>query len=96
LRIAYQALLDTLADQGKSIDDKIDGFTDAQRFFLGFAQVWCTNATEQFARQLAISDTHSADHWRVDGTVQNFDQFAKAFGCKKGQPMYPAKSCRVW
>jgi len=28
--------------------------------------------------------------------VQNFDEFGKAFGCKKGQPMYPEKSCRVW
>jgi len=96
LRIAYQALLDTLADQGKSVGDKIDGITEAQRYFLGFAQVWCTNQTEEFARVLALSDTHSADRWRVNGTVQNFDEFAKAFGCKKGQPMYPAKSCRVW
>jgi putative endopeptidase len=96
LRIAYQALLDTLAAQGKSVDDKIDGYAEAQRYFLGFAQVWCTNQTEELARQLALVDTHSADGWRVNGSVQNFDEFAKAFGCKKGQPMYPAKSCRVW
>jgi putative endopeptidase len=96
LRIAYQALLDTLAAQSKSIDDKIDGYTEAQRYFLGFAQVWCTNQTEQLAREMALVDEHSADRWRVNGSVQNFDEFAKAFGCKKGQPMYPAKSCRVW
>ncbi len=96
LRIAYQALLNTLAAQGKSVDDKIDGYTEAQRYFLGFAQVWCTNQTEEVARQLALVDSHSADNWRVNGSVQNFDEFAKAFGCKKGQPMYPAKSCRVW
>jgi len=28
--------------------------------------------------------------------VQNFEEFGKAFGCKKGQPMYPEHSCRVW
>jgi len=28
--------------------------------------------------------------------VQNFDEFGKTFGCKKGQPMYPENSCRVW
>jgi predicted metalloendopeptidase len=28
--------------------------------------------------------------------VQNFDEFGKAFACTKGQPMYPASSCRVW
>jgi len=96
LRIAYMALLDTLAGQGKSIDDKIDSYTGAQRFFIGFAQVWCTNETEEMARQWALSDPHSYDRWRVDGTVQNFEAFGKAFGCKKGQPMYPVKSCRVW
>ena len=53
LRIAYMALLDVLAKEGKTIDDKIDGYTEAQRYFLGFAQVWCQNETEQAARQSA-------------------------------------------
>jgi putative endopeptidase len=96
LRIAYMALLDTLASEGKTIDQKIDGFTEAQRYFLGFAQVWCQNQTEQSARQLALTDPHSPGKWRVNGTVQNFDEFGKAFSCTKGQPMYPVKSCRVW
>jgi putative endopeptidase len=96
LRIAYMALLDVLAAQGKSIDDKVDGYTEAQRYFLGFAQVWCQNQTEQAARQAALVDPHSPGRWRVNGSVQNFDMFGKAFGCKVGQPMMPAKSCRVW
>jgi putative endopeptidase len=96
LRIAYLALLDTLAEEGKSIDEKIDGFTEAQRYFIGFAQVWCQNQTDQAARQAALVDPHSPGKWRVNGSVQNFDAFGKAFGCKKGQPMYPVNSCRVW
>ncbi|MGA2649830.1 MAG: M13 family metallopeptidase [Terracidiphilus sp.] len=96
LRIAYLALLDTLAAEGKSISDKIDGYTEAQRYFLGFAQVWCQNQTEKSARQSALTDPHSPGKWRVNGTVQNFDEFGKAFGCTKGQPMYPTNSCRVW
>jgi len=32
------ALLDTLATQGKTINDKIDGYTEEQRYFLGFAR----------------------------------------------------------
>jgi putative endopeptidase len=96
LRIAYLALLDTLAAEGKSITDKIDDYTEAQRYFLGFAQVWCQNQTEQSARQSALVDPHSPGRWRVNGTVQNFDEFGKAFGCTKGQPMYPVNSCRVW
>jgi putative endopeptidase len=96
LRIAWMALLDTLASEGKSINDKIDGYTEAQRYFLGFAQVWCQNQTEPSARQSALTDPHSPGRWRVNGTVQNFDEFGKAFACSKGQPMYPANSCRVW
>jgi putative endopeptidase len=96
LRIAYAALLDTLAQEGKSIDDKIDGFTEAQRYFIGFAQVWCQNVQDAAARRYAIVDPHSPGRWRVNGTVQNFDEFGKAFGCQKGQPMYPVNSCRVW
>ncbi|HEV2487861.1 MAG TPA: M13 family metallopeptidase [Terracidiphilus sp.] len=96
LRIAYMALLDTLAAQHKTIGDKIDGYTEAQRYFLGFAQIWCQNQTDQASRQAALVDPHSPGKWRVNGSVQNFDEFGKAFGCTKGQPMYPVNSCRVW
>jgi putative endopeptidase len=96
LRIAYMALLDTLAAQGKTISEKIDGYTEAQRYFLGFAQVWCQNQTDQSSRQRVLVDPHSPGKWRVNGSVQNFDEFGKAFGCTKGQPMYPVNSCRVW
>jgi putative endopeptidase len=96
LRIAYAALLDTLAGEGKSIDEKIDGYTEAQRFFLSFGQIWCQNQTEPSARQSALTDPHSPGRWRTNGSVQNFDEFGKAFGCTKGQPMYPVNSCRVW
>jgi len=96
LRIAYMALLDTLAKDGKTIDNKIDDYTEAQRYFIGFAQVWCSEQTEQVSRQLALVDPHSPGKWRVNGSVQNFDEFGKAFNCKKGQPMYPEHSCRVW
>jgi putative endopeptidase len=95
LRIAYLALRDTLAAQGKSVDDKIDGYTEKQRFFLGFAQVWCENEDKQ-PRKKPLIDPHLAGPWRVNGTVQNFEEFGKAFGCTKGQPMYPANACRVW
>ena len=96
LRIAYMALLDTLAEEGKSINEKIDGYTESQRYFIGFAQVWCQNQTDQSARQSALVDPHSPGKWRVNGSAQNFDEFGKAFGCRKGQPMYPVNSCRVW
>ena len=102
LRIAYQALMDVLAKDGAAaepgyIDGKRDGYTPAQRFFITFGQVWCQNQTEQSARVSAKTDPHSPGEWRTNGSVQNFDEFGKAFGCKVGQPMMPASGgCRTW
>ena len=102
IRIAYQALMETLAQPSAAseplyADGKRDGYTPSQRFFIAFGQIWCQNATEQSARVLARTDPHSSGEWRVKGTVQNFDEFGKAFGCKAGQPMMPASGgCRVW
>lgn len=96
IRIAYQALQETMAKQGSSPTLQKDGYTPSQRFFISFAQVWCGNLTEQSTRIQAKTNPHSTGEWRVKGTVQNFDEFGKAFGCKVGQPMMPEKSCRVW
>jgi putative endopeptidase len=96
LRIAYMALLDALKDEGKSINDKIDGYTEAQRYFISFAQIWCQNSRDAYSRQAALNDPHSPGKWRINGSVQNFDEFGKAFNCKPGQPMVPVGACRVW
>ncbi len=97
IRIAYQALLNTLQAQNASTATETDGYTPAQRFFIAFGQVWCQNATPQSAITLAKTDPHSSGEWRVKGTVQNFEEFGKAFGCHAGQPMMPAGGgCRVW
>jgi putative endopeptidase len=102
LRIAYQALMDTLAKEGAAAEPgyengKRDGYTPAQRFFISFGQVWCQNETEQAASVGAKTDPHSTGEWRTNGSVQNFDEFGKAFGCKVGQPMMPASGgCRTW
>jgi putative endopeptidase len=97
IRIAYLALMNTLAAQGTGTKaPELDGYTLQQQFFIAFGQVWCSNSTDESARLLARTDPHSPGKWRVNGTVQNFEEFGKAFNCKKGQPMYPENSCRVW
>jgi endothelin-converting enzyme/putative endopeptidase len=70
--------------------------TTEQQFFLGYAQNWCSNERPEFIRMLAQVDPHSPDALRVKGVLVNTPEFAKAFGCKAGQPMAPVKSCRVW
>lgn len=92
VRIALIALHSAMQQGGK----EIDGFTPEQRFFLGYAQVWCTNATPEMKRMLAQVDPHSPGEYRVNGVVQNSEDFHKAFSCKAGQPMVRQNRCRVW
>jgi putative endopeptidase len=96
LRIAFQALTEALAEEGRTAQDPVDGYSAKQRFFLSFAQVWCQNQGARSARQSAAADPQSPGRGRVNGAIQNFDEFGKAFGCSKGAPMYPVNSCRVW
>ncbi len=92
VRIAYMALEAAL--NGKH--EKVDGLTPEQRFFLGYAQVWCENIRPEELRSRAVTDPHSPGRFRVNGTVVNMPEFKQAFSCKAGQPMVHADSCRVW
>ena len=73
-----------------------DGFTPDQRFFVGMAQWACENQRSENLRVSAVTNPHSPGFARIDGVVSNMPEFAKAFGCKAGQPMVHAPMCRVW
>lgn len=96
-RVALMALEQMIADDktGKEAQ-KIDGYTPEQRFFLGFARVWCEKQRPEIARTRVLTDPHSPGKYRVDGVVQNMPEFQKAWGCKSGQPMVAENACRVW
>ena len=97
IRIAYGALHKVLDGEPKAEQaKKIDGYTQDQRFFIAFAQVWCSNITDASERVAAKTDPHSPGEFRTNGTVQNFAPFGQAFGCHTGQPMMPANACHVW
>ena len=67
-----------------------------QQFFLGYAQVWCENVTEESARLNALTDPHSPGEFRVNGVLQNLPEFRQAFSCKLGDRMVATEPCRVW
>lgn len=94
LTVAYDAYMRSLA--GKKKPGKIDGFTPEQRFFLGWAQVWAGKYTPESERTQVKGNPHSLPKWRVNGPLSNMPQFAKAFGCKGGQPMVRANACSIW
>ena len=101
-RIALMALLANMqqaASKGGGAEQAAqnqDGFTPEQRFFLGFANVWCEKRTPEFSRMLVSVDPHSPGRWRTNGVVQNMPEFQKAWNCKPGQPMVRANACHVW
>ena len=92
------ALLSDLAGKSIPLYKKRDGYTEAQQFFIGYAQDWCENVTPETATLLARTNPHSPGKFRVWGVVKNMPEFTKAFGCKPADEMYVAKGkgCRVW
>jgi putative endopeptidase len=96
LVLAYMAYLERAKANKVDLGAKVDGFTSPQRFYIGFAQNWCENSRPEAVRQQVLTDPHSPDHFRANGAIVNQPGFAEAFGCKKGSPMVPANSCRVW
>ena len=92
LRVAYTAFKKT--QQGQS-EDKIDGFTPDQRFYLAYANVWAGNITEQEILRRTKTDVHSLGKWRVNATLRNIDTFYKAFDVKEGDAMYRPEEDRV-
>jgi putative endopeptidase len=95
IRLAYMALLGGL-ENGTVDKNTLDGFTPQQRFFLGYAQIWCQNQRPESLRTSLRTNPHSPGEFRVIGVVENTPEFAKAFGCSAGQPMVAANGCRVW
>jgi len=95
--IAYRALQESMARQGRDMDVReADGLTPRQRFFLAFAFNWCTEYRPELIRLAVLSDPHSYPKYRVNNTLANMPEFGAAFGCLKGQPEARVNACRVW
>jgi predicted metalloendopeptidase len=100
LRLAYDAWKresgESKAKKNQSKSQFKSKFNEEQRFFLGFAQSWCSKKKEQLARMHVKTDPHSPPRFRVNGTVSQFVEFSTAFQCKPGTPMAPVNRCSVW
>jgi putative endopeptidase len=96
LTLAYRAYEKSL--EGKPRPKSLDGFTPEQRFFIAYAQSWEENIRPEYARMLTNVDPHPLPKFRVLGPLSNFPAFARAFGCKAGDPMVrpPSERCGIW
>ncbi|MES2775009.1 MAG: M13 family metallopeptidase [Bacteroidota bacterium] len=95
LNIAYEAFTKTKQFKEGKI---IDGFTPAQRFYLGWAQVWRNNALPETQAQLILTDPHSPGRHRANGPIVNMDSWYDAFDVKKNHAMFKKKKDRtqIW
>ncbi len=93
LRVAYMALIASMAGKEPA---QIDGLSAQQRFFLGWANVWCQNRRDAVSRLAAQTDPHSPGKNRVNGVVSNMPEFREAYHCAADAPMVSKNACRVW
>ena len=87
LRVAYTAYRNSL--EGKEAPAPIDGFTDAQRFYLAYATLWAQNIRDEEIARLTKLDVHSLGKWRVNATLRNIQDFYDAFGITDGAMFMP-------
>lgn len=95
LTIAYYAFQKT--DEAKSAE-LIDGFTPAQRFFIGFARIWAGAYRDEAMRNQLLTNPHSPGMYRVNGVVANMPEWYAAFNIQPTDKLYRAEAdrARIW
>ncbi|MGH9709974.1 MAG: M13-type metalloendopeptidase, partial [Candidatus Acidiferrales bacterium] len=95
LTIALKAFQKT--PEGQS-DQKLDGFTPVQRFYLAWARTWAGSDRPELELLLAKTNPHPLDRFRAIAAPSNMAAFQQAFDCKSGDAMVRAADqvCRIW
>jgi putative endopeptidase len=92
--MAYDAF--KLTEQGKG-NEKIDGYTPDQRFFLSVARIWRVKTRDEFLRMYVNTNNHSPAMWRVNGPLMNTPAFYEAFDVKDGANYKSeAERIKIW
>ncbi|WP_374335975.1 M13 family metallopeptidase [Methyloversatilis sp.] len=74
---------------------KIDGLTSDQRCFVAWSQMWAYKARSERLRLLVSLDVHAISSVRAVAPLMHLDAFHKAFGTRRGDPMWRAPEDRV-
>jgi len=95
MNVAYNGLQKAL--NGKK-DEKIDGFTNDQRFFLSYAQVWRANIRNEETMRRLKEDVHSPGEARVNAIVYNIPAFYTAFNIQPTDKRHiaPENRADIW
>jgi putative endopeptidase len=96
LWLAWVAWLDRAETAHIDMKAATDGYTPDQRFWIAYAQQWCTQTRPEQLRTQAQTDPHAPDEYRTNTVLEDLPEFAKSFSCKKTAPMVAPTPCRVW
>lgn len=93
--MAYEAF--KMTPQGRS-QQKIDGFTPDQRFFLSYARSRKKIVRIEKAMMFLKTNPHAPEMYRVNGPLSNFEPFYKAFNITEKDKMYrkPEDRVTIW
>ena len=92
LTIAYKAYEISLNGKQPPV---IDGYSGAQRFFMGWAQSWRGKYRAEEVRRRIATDPHSPDEFRCNQIVANLDEFYQAFGVGENDKHFMKADARV-
>ncbi|XP_043926611.1 endothelin-converting enzyme-like 1 [Protopterus annectens] len=96
LKLAYYAYQKWVREHGP--EHPLPGlkYTHEQLLFVAFAQNWCMKRRSQSIYLQLLTDKHAPEHYRVIGSLSQFDEFGRVFNCPKNSPMNPSHKCSVW
>jgi putative endopeptidase len=96
--VAYDALQEALKKNPQEANEKIDGYTQDQRFFLNWARVWRGSVRQKQAELYLNVDPHAPASLRAIGAPSNMASFATAFQCKPDAKMVRSgdKLVKIW
>ena len=95
VNVAFDAMQKALEKNKVESKEKIDGYTEDQRFFLNFARIWARQFKSEELKLRLNTDVHAPAQFRAIATPSNMPAFAKAFSCKPGDSMVRAADVQV-
>jgi len=96
LWLAWMAWLEKAQAAHVDMATMMNGSTPDQRFWIAYAQQWCTQTRPEQLRSQALTNAHAPDEYRTNSVLQDLPEFGKSFSCKKTDKMVSASACRVW
>ena len=96
LWLAWLAWIDKAEAAHVDMAATTEGYTPDQRFWIAYAQQWCTQTRPEQLRTQAQGNPHAPDEYRTNTVLQDLPEFAKSFSCKKTAAMVKPDPCRVW